>query len=370
MKGNPIVTAVFQVLSACIYVLTIISAYGGRVNPEHLATPSLLCLFMPYLGLLTVLAVIAWAIRRKIIFTAAGVLTLIACIPSLSQACPMGHERSVKEGQSTFTVMSWNVLHTQDIREPEANGNRAIEYMIDSQVDIICLTELTNLSTELRNATPEMREMLFSAYPNVAGTDDTDIKMISKYPAEKIDVYPSDFKGRRRFDFFEVTLPGDRKVLIAMVHLYSYGLSEEERNVVTEIKSVSTAKRSVEEFKGPIVHKLKDAFRKRAVNARNLRSVIDDLNPEIPLIVCGDFNDVPSSWTYNLIKGDDLRDAYSETNFGPAFTYNLHKFYFHIDQMLYRGPIEAISLDIGNIDTSDHYPLIGKFAYSGNSENK
>ena len=39
-------------------------------------------------------------------------------------------------------------------------------------------------------------------------------------------------------------------------------------------------------------------------------------------------------------------------------------FYFHIDQMLYRGNLEALSLKIGKINSSDHYPLIGEFAFT------
>ena len=140
-------------------------------------------------------------------------------------------------------------------------------------------------------------------------------------------------------------------------------MSEDERKVVTEINSMETAKSSMVEFKGSIRQKLRSAFRDRAEDAKELREELDDISPDLPLIVCGDFNDVPSSWTYKVIRGTDLRDAYAETNFGPAITYNLHAFYFHIDQMLYRGPLEALDLTIGKINTSDHYPLIGEFEF-------
>ena len=148
-----------------------------------------------------------------------------------------------------------------------------------------------------------------------------------------------------------------------MVHLYSYDLSEEERKVVTEIRSMQTAKTSVNEMKGSIRKKMGEAFRKRSEDAENLRECLNQIPTDIPLIVCGDFNDVPASWAYNLIRSDDLRDAYAETNFGPAITYNLHAFYFHIDQMLYRGPLEALDLQVNKINTSDHYPLIGEFQF-------
>ena len=58
---------------------------------------------------------------------------------------------------------------------------------------------------------------------------------------------------------------------------------------------------------------------------------------------------------------DDLNDAYSETNFGPTFTYNKHLFLFHIDQILYKGDLKALKVERGSIDTSDHYPLLAEF---------
>ena len=119
----------------------------------------------------------------------------------------------------------------------------------------------------------------------------------------------------------------------------------------------------MKEFKGSIRQKMRKAFRHRAEDAEALRECIDEIPRDVPLIVCGDFNDVPASWCYNMIRGDDLRDAYEETNFGPAITYNLHAFYFHIDQMLYRGPLVALDLTVNKINTSDHYPLIGEFQF-------
>ena len=355
-----------KVISIIFYVLTILSAYGGRVNPQYFAAPSLLCLFMPYLGMVTVILVIMWAVWRKLIFTLLGVLTLIVCIPSMSQAIPLGFPRTVPEGARTFKIISWNVLHTDDIREPDYPGNRAVEYMVNSGADIICLTELLTLTpAELKKASPELLDSLFKVYPYHAGNPNTDIKVLSKYPVKRMGYSLVEESAFHRFDFFKFKFPENKELIVAMVHLYSYGLSKNERKVVTEIKSVKTAKESIKEFEGPILGKLNNAFRKRAENAAVLRDVLDTEIPmSEPLIVCGDFNDVPASWTYNLIKGDDLRDAYSETNIGPAFTYNLHRFYVHIDQMLYRGNLEALDLDVGKINTSDHYPLIGTFMFT------
>lgn len=353
-----------RIISIIVYVLTILAAFGGSINPDYLTLPALLSLAFPYLAILSILLIIFWAITRKIIFCGLGIVTIIICLTPLSTVFPLGSAREPNKKDETFKIISWNVLHTKDIRKPEYAGNRAVEFMINSGADIICLTELLGINDkEIPHFTKQLKDSLFKAYPYQAGLQTTDIKVLSKYPVKRLERISYNSTGNCRFDFFQISFPDKKELIVAMVHLYSYGLSQEERRVVTEINSVETAKTSMKEFKGSIRQKLRAAFRQRAEDAKKLREELDDISPEIPLIVCGDFNDVPTSWTYNIVKGDDLRDAYSETNFGPAITYNLHAFYFHIDQMLYRGNLEAIDLKIGKINSSDHYPLIGEFEF-------
>ncbi|MDE7108596.1 MAG: endonuclease/exonuclease/phosphatase family protein [Muribaculaceae bacterium] len=362
---NPIFRMVMRIVSIIVFLLTIISAFGGRMNPEYLTIPSVLCLALPYFAILTGLLIIFWAVTKRVIFTVLGVLTLVVCAGPLSLAFPLSSKKHAEEGNTTFKIISWNVLHTDDIRKPEYGGNRAVEFMINSGADVICLAELLNFSPkELKKASPQLIDSLIRLYPFRAGLASTDIKVLSKYPVHHLGI--TDKKGGKqpRFDFFAVNFPGSRILNIGMVHLYSYDLSEEERNVMKDMKSVGGAKESVKELKGSILSKLRNAFRRRAENATELREVINSFRPSSPLIICGDFNDVPASWAYNKIKGEDMNDAYVETNFGPAITYNLHGFYFHIDQMLYRGNIKALSLKVDKINTSDHYPLVGEFEFT------
>ncbi|MCH5227797.1 MAG: endonuclease/exonuclease/phosphatase family protein [Muribaculaceae bacterium] len=366
---SPFLFLAMRILSIIVYLATILAAFGGRMNPEYLTFPALMSLVFPFLAIFTIVLVLFWGLFRKIMFCGLGIGTIIICLTPMSVATPWGTSKDASENARTFKIISWNVLHTEDLRQQDYPGNRAIEYMIESGADIIGLAEMLNFDKdEIHNYSKALIDSLFHAYPYRAGINNkSDIKLLSKYPVESVEKTSFNDRGNCRYDFFKINFPEDRELIVAMVHLTSYNLSDEERNVVTEIKSMESAKTSMKEFKGSIRQKLREAFRKRAEDAKFLREDLDDISPDTPLIVCGDFNDVPTSWTYNIIKGDDLRDAYAETNFGPGITYNLHAFYFHIDQMLYRGPLKALDLTIGKINSSDHYPLIGEFEFT-NSE--
>lgn len=362
---NPLLRMALRIISIVVFILTLISAYGGKCNPEYLTIPAVLCLGFPYFVILTALLSLAWILMHRLFFSLLGVLTLLACAAPMSVAVPFKFSKTASPGEQTFKIISWNVLHTDDVRKPDAPTNRAVEYMVNSGADVICLAEMNNFSpAELKKASPALIDSLIRKYPFRAGLSSTDIKILSKYPVDRSGLSLVNDGGHHRFDFFKVNFPNGKILNVGMVHLYSYDLSEEERQVVKEMKSVNGAKSSVKELKGTILSKLRNAFRRRAENARDLRAAIDSIRPNAPLIICGDFNDVPASWAYNIIRGEDMRDAYAETNFGPTFTYNLHAFYFHIDQMLYRGNLEALSLKVGKINTSDHYPLVGEFAFT------
>lgn len=358
---NPILRMVLRILTILLCLLTILSAFGGRINPQYLAFPSVLTLGLPYFVTAVIIVSIAWLCCGKFITAAIGALTLFICWTPVQEAFPLSFPQKADPGSPTFTLMSYNILHTDDMRKPDYPGNRALEYILHSGVDIVCMAELNNFTTEeFKNAAPKLIDSVAKAYPYRAGLNSTDIKVMSKYPVDRMNV--SNRNGKVAYDFFKVRFPQGRKVVVAMVHLPSFNLSEQERQVVSEMKSVDGAKQSLREFKGSIMEKMRAGFRERAAIAQELRADMDATKGN--LIVCGDYNDVPASWAYNLIKGTDMHDAYCETNFGPTFTYNAHFFYFHIDQILYRGDMKALSVKRGKINSSDHYPLVAKFQFT------
>lgn len=362
---SPLVRLALRILSVAVFVLTIAAAYGGHVNPRYFALPSILTLALPYLAGLTMALTVVWALWRKLFFTALGVLTILACLNPLSQAFPLGSEKSAEAGADTFTLMTFNILHTVDARNPEAPGNRSVDFLINSGADIICMQELNRyVPSEMPNLTPQLRDSLFAAYPYRAGNENdyNDLKVLSKYPIRLVAEGAGDPSGRPRLNLYRVNIKG-HTLHIINVHLDSYNLSDDEREVVTEIRSVGTAKQSLRELKGTIRGKMTQSFKRRALRAEVVRRWVDSVPG--PLIVCGDFNDVPASWTYRMVRGTDLRDAYAETNLGPTYTYNEHMFLFHIDQMLYRGPLEALKVRRSTFDGSDHYPVMGRFAFTG-----
>lgn len=362
---KPILLIAARIASIIVYAITILAAYGGRFDTDFFTIPAVLTLALPYFAIASLLITIAWFVCGKIFTGAVGVLAIIAVWGPVSTACPLKGSKKPTPGAQTFTVMTYNILHGWDLENKSPDGNRTIEYIINSGVDIVCVQELIKLSDEeVPNLTPELEARLRKAYPFIVGSPSLDMKVLSKYPVvyEKAGEYIDGEFDPRRFTFYKVNINGHELKLID-VHLMSFALTSSDRKIITGMGSVSGVKRSINIFRGDVRHKLSRGFKKRKKDARILRNTIDRMDG--PMIICGDFNDVPESYAYRLLKGDDLRDAYAETGFGPLITYNKHAFWFHLDQILYGGGLKALSVKKGTLKSSDHYPLIAEFEFTG-----
>lgn len=365
----PVIKPIFRIaaliISIVIWGLTIFSAYGGRFNPDFFTLPAVMVLLLPYFATASLLITIAWLATRHWLIAALGVLAILASWSPISSAAPLSSSKNPTPGAKSFTVMTYNLIHGRDQQHPDnQKGNPAFEYIINSDADIVCVQELISVNnSEIPNFTPSLQDSLHKAYPYQAGDPSLDMKVFSKYPIiyEKGYSYINGNFDPRRYTFYKVKID-DRTLTLINVHLMSYVLSDQERQVISGFKSLSGARQSVGELKGSIYSKLDFAFKKRKEDARILRETIDHMKG--PMVICGDFNDVPESYAWRLLKGDDLKDAYAETGFGPMITYNAHAFWFHLDQILYRGPLRALWVKKGTLKASDHYPLTAEFEFT------
>lgn len=347
-----------KIISAIIFLLTIVASVGGKISPHIWAVPSGLVLFFPYLYIATFIIGVYWLCRVKVIPSIVAVIVLVVCFPAAHTAVPL-HFKKDATGKNTFTLLTYNVLGYADRQHDSLDYSRTLAYIIEKDADIVCIQESYGLPQGKKNSTLAMQtDSLRSRYPFIFTSGRSAITWLSKYPAV-MGTVPDSLKHFA--SLCSVKIDGTKVDLIG-VHLSSYCLSDEEREVVTDIRGIRSAKESISEFRHSIWHKLGVAFKARATDAVQLRDFIDTGHISTDAIICGDFNDVPLSWTYRKIIGSDFHDAYTDTGFGPIITYNAHLFYFHIDQILYRGSLKPLNIEKGKLKSSDHYPLLSTFS--------
>ena len=104
-----------------------------------------------------------------------------------------------------------------------------------------------------------------------------------------------------------------------------------------------------------ILSKMKTAFIKRGAQADYVREDEDKCN--YPLIVCGDFNDVPNSYAYETI-GKGLLNAFVEKGSGLGRTFYGISPTLRIDNVFVSKEFTVQQFTRVKQKLSDHFPLI------------
>jgi endonuclease/exonuclease/phosphatase family metal-dependent hydrolase len=105
-----------------------------------------------------------------------------------------------------------------------------------------------------------------------------------------------------------------------------------------------------------IYRKLANAYRIRAQQARLIALEIG--KSPYPVIVCGDFNDTPTSFAYHRIA-KNLEDSFIKSGKGTGNTYNNTLLPpIRIDYILHSKIFQSSAFSVLNAPYSDHFPIM------------
>lgn len=368
------------IVSLVLAALLVFSAYSGHIDPIKSTVYALVAMAFPaILGLSVGMVLLLLIMRRWRISLILIVATLISW-PTIKIVSPLNittHKYTAAEDSTKFKVLTFNVknfcvMKGGDDRIDNREGQATARYILDQDADIVLLQEASLAAdyNDLKLMKPLMKEIR-KKYPyRDHGYHDQVIW--SKHPYTKVedpaikDGFASPDDPVRNYHFYarayDVMVPG-HTVRFFNVHLHSIGLSSDDKETYMELTNLNNIndKSEMRKVRYGLVAKLRYAFRTHAAQARIIRQVIDQSGENV--IVCGDFNDTPASFSYFTVRGKDLKDAYMDCGFGPTYTYHENRFYFKIDHVLYRGDMIATKISRDRKGSSDHYPLVATFVW-------
>ena len=76
----------------------------------------------------------------------------------------------------------------------------------------------------------------------------------------------------------------------------------------------------------------------------------------MPIVLCGDFNDLPNSYVSNKIS-KNMKDAFLDYSFGIGHTYNGKIPFLRIDYILITPTFNVTKFEVINNKISDHFPV-------------
>jgi endonuclease/exonuclease/phosphatase family metal-dependent hydrolase len=162
--------------------------------------------------------------------------------------------------------------------------------------------------------------------------------------------------GEIRFDdtknmvIFSDLKIGNDTVRIYNCHLQSYGINIKAYSVIDTLGFES---KKIKEMRS-IGSKLKWGNIYRSKQVIKLSNHISKCPYQV--ILCGDFNDTPISFTYGEISSR-LKDSFVESGRGISNTYRGKLPQNRIDYIFHSGGYKAYNYQRLNANYSDHYPI-------------
>ena len=149
----------------------------------------------------------------------------------------------------------------------------------------------------------------------------------------------------------------EKKVRVYSIHFQSNQVS----GIADKVRQEGDLrkKETLKDIKG-MMRKFKHYAKLRAEQAQKVANHIATC-PH-PVIVCGDFNDTPQSYTYHLLT-KNLNDSFKGKGTGFGTTYAGSIPALRIDYILTHEKVKVQSHEILKENYSDHFPVICKIAF-------
>lgn len=348
----------FNVLIAGIAVFT---GFGGEIDPDTMPFAGLALLSFPLWYILTALMLVINAILCRPL-TPVNLLGLLIAFKPFLIFCPLNfgkHEITPQEESRTFKIMSYNILSFVDNIDSNPEYNHTMHEVLSSGADILTLFEYENQGALSRFVPQSQIDSLNTLYPYFQRGGRGTV-MFSKRPILHIQP-PENLPSKGSIEAFR-TQVCDRPINVFAVHLESFGLTQQDKELYKEMTENRRPERGeLSAMRGLILNKIYHAFRNRGYQALILRQYADVLGGNT--VICGDFNDVGGCRVIKILEEAGFKDAYTSLAFGPTVTFNDPYFYFRIDHVLWRGKFKAVEINRGNVASSDHYPLLTTFVW-------
>lgn len=353
-------------LCNCAAIVWLALCYLSSItHPEKLKYIALFSLTLPFALAANFVFVCIWLFSKKKLRSLLSAIALALCWKMIPAVFGLHYfsNNDWSHAPGTFKLMTWNVHAMGTFNSPHEKeyAKGVMQFVKDENPDIVCMPEFAINATESRKAffNRIIREGHYADYrfnmdngygPDIAiGT-----AIFSRYPIVRYT--PHELSPYIFLLECDINIEGNL-VKFGIVHLITFGLTDADKAVIEEVKQDQN-KESISRSRS-FIWKFNNAYVRRAAEAEKIRAIMS--NSPYPVIICGDFNDLPYSYTYRTVRGA-LNDAFVEKGRGFGRSYNQIVPTLRIDHIFYTpGAFNIRAFKTPYSALSDHSPIIANF---------
>jgi len=344
-------------LNAIAAISLLLACLCCFVNPKTIWWIGFFGLAYMYLLAINLFFVFFWLFTRKKIYIIVSIVTILVGWTFLGRNVQIFKKEIPEEKLAqSFKIISFNVQGFEQMNNKQPNGVmlNMFDFFNNEDADIICMQEFVisprrnideNSISKQLNKMPYSHTMLTGKYFGIA--------TFSKYPIIHKEMVFADNTTNACMSSDIVI--GKDTVRVYNIHLKSVGFNKDERHLLDNVVKKEYDKSDIRTVKS-IIRNLKNSSLERAKQVETLTAHIA-LSP-YPVIICGDYNDPPASYSYRKVRGN-LNDAFIEAGSGRSATYIIGRLAsLRIDYIMYSDVFKAYSYESPRVFISDHFPVI------------
>ena len=341
--------AMFLTVQIILTIFTIVALFGGEVTPIGHSARAMMVYILPVLIVANVIMLIYWLIRRKWFYALIPVITIACCIPYTGTMWQFRSLDKSADAQVGIKVATYNVC----MFNRETSGFMAQDILAEMRrqnVDVLCMQEYNEVSGEKKNSDS------YKEYFPYMAVGRSDMVIYSRYP----------IKGSRKILFegtnnsamwADIDVKGDR-IRVFNVHLQTTGINR------TMYKAAKLQHQGIDVRSNRLTEALFGNYTLGMIFRAGQAEMVanEKRSSENPVILCGDFNDVPYSYVYNTVLGN-MVDGFKECGSGWAQTFRGGKKAVRIDYIFHDEVLKGLSYYKSELTYSDHYPVFMKLTF-------
>lgn len=341
--------------AAIALLLSLVAAY---ISPQTFWPIAFFGIAFPILFFLNLAFAIYWGVQMRAWALLSGVM-LIASLNNVlgivqfnfsSRTPQKGDIKVINYNCMLFDLYNWS--------HNKASRRIIFDMLHEESPDILCLQEFyTSERKDDYNNADTLRQFLKAKNLHAEYTitlrdrDHWGVATFTRFPVVR--------KGKIAFNtssnnicIYTDMLIGIDTVRVYNIHLASINFGKKEYKFIDDLASQAEDP-DMEESKN-IVRRLKMGFLARARQTELIAAHIAACPYKI--ILCGDFNDTPSSFAYHTISRN-LKDAFRESGSGIAKTYHGGLPFLRIDYILHDKSFTSFNYRRYPETLTDHYPV-------------
>lgn len=357
-----IIRAILFILNVILALALVLTTLAGTLPPSRTLLPSVAAYaFLPLLAA-NVVFILIWILLRRWtwLFSAAVIALRWGMVGLFFQFGGLAKKPVAEDHPYMFTLLNYNVHQFHgptDLTQNSDSIAREFLAMVDKyHPDLLCLQEYAKPKTLALNDSLVLKgyNHYYGAHTSRDGVPYGTV-VYSKLPI----TYVSRIDNKK---LMVELLKEQQKLRLCCVHMDSYRFDAADRQEIERMshgEMQDTSRRWISKVKETILCHEKEW-------TQTLKPIVTESS--LPLVLAGDFNDIPGSWLYWQVS-NELRDCYCDRGLGMSITYNGGEDnptslrmrglpQFRIDMVFRSEGINTLGYKRIKSSLSDHYPIL------------